>query len=130
MNSEATDSSKYKEILCIDEGGEICVLLTKMLDNKEFKISHAKDTAQASKYLKGRQPALVLIENNFFENAGIDYAAELKAKLPGTSVIMLSAEDGKIKEKARKAGVDAFLTKPFTKKQLLDSVVSLVNKGE
>jgi hypothetical protein len=41
-------------------------------------ISHARDTTQADDYLKTQQPVLVVIENNFFKDTGIVYAAKLK----------------------------------------------------
>ncbi len=127
MGILVTNPSKHKEILCIEEHGEICLLLSKMLNSNEFKIFHVKDKKQAAEYLKVQQPLLVVIENNFFEDTGIMYAVDLKAKHPGTKLIMLSAQGGERKEAAYKAGIDAFLAKPFTKSQLLHSVTSLTN---
>jgi two-component system, response regulator YesN len=130
MDARDESFAGCKEILCIEEHGEICLLLSKMLDSREFKVSHAKDIQQAAVYLTTRIPALVLIEDNFFGEVGITYIAELKHKLPETKIVMLSAEGGPKKEAARKAGVDVFLTKPFTKMQLVRSVVTLISKSE
>jgi PleD family two-component response regulator len=63
--------------LCIEEHGEICLLLGMML-GKDFEVSHLSDKGQVADYLRARRPVLVLIENNFFENDGLTYAAELK----------------------------------------------------
>ena len=126
MDSSSTPTSKEKEILCIEEHGEICLLLSMMLGNK-VKVANAKDTNQAADYLKARHLVLVLIENSFFENTGLLYAGKLKSTLPEMKVMMISAQDGWRKEAARRAGVDIFLTKPFTKRQFLDSVVSLIH---
>jgi CheY-like chemotaxis protein len=126
MSSSPTPS-KSREILCIEQHGELCLLLTKMLAGQAIKIRHAKNTAEAAGYLKVHKPVLVLIEDNFFGDTGIRYVEHLKASLPDTKVIMLSARDGPTKESATSAGVDAFLTKPFTKTELLESVVPLIN---
>jgi DNA-binding response OmpR family regulator len=130
MSSPTTSSSKYKEILCIEEYGEICVLLSKMLSPNKAKVLHAKDVSEAANYLHERHPAIILIENNFFEQSGITYAADLKSTIPETKIIILSSQDGHSKEAAKKAGIDVFLTKPFTKKQLLDSVNTLLSQSE
>jgi DNA-binding response OmpR family regulator len=126
MKSSNTPS-KSQEILCIEPHGELCILLTKMLVGQAIYVKHAKDTSEAANLLNKQQPDLVLIEDNFFEDTGIRYVSLLKATFPATKVIMLSARDGLTKELAKNAGVDAFLTKPFTKTQLLNSVVSLIN---
>jgi DNA-binding response OmpR family regulator len=130
MEVRAESSAGCREILCIEEHGEICLLLSKMLDTSEFKVSHAKDIQQAAEHLITRSPALVLIEDNFFGESGMTYVAELKHKFPGTKIVMLSAEGGPKKEAARNAGVDVFLAKPFTKMQLVRSVVTLTDKSE
>jgi DNA-binding NtrC family response regulator len=66
MGSPLTSSSQSKEILCIEEHGDICILLRKMLDGNEYKVAHARDTRQAGDYLRTTQPVMVLIENSFF----------------------------------------------------------------
>jgi two-component system, OmpR family, response regulator len=122
--------SKSQEILCIEQHGELCLLLGKMLFGRPIHIKHAKNTAEAANFLKEQQPDLVLIEDNFFEDIGIRYIAQLKATLPVTKVIMVSSRDGSTRVMAKNAGADAFLTKPFTKTELLESVMSLINASQ
>jgi DNA-binding response OmpR family regulator len=130
MSSYPTSTATVKEILCIEHHGELCLLLSKMLARREFRFSYEKDTGEASKFLRMKQPALVLIEDNFFEDTGIRHIAQLKAAFPATKVIMLSAQDGKTKQSAKNAGVDVFLTKPFTKTDLLNSVIFLIDGSD
>jgi DNA-binding response OmpR family regulator len=70
MDARDESSADCKEILCIEKHGEICLLLSKMLDSSEFKLSHAKDIQQAAVYLTTRTPDLVLIEDNFCGESG------------------------------------------------------------
>jgi two-component system, OmpR family, response regulator len=128
--SPSDKPSKSQQILCIEQHGELCLLLDKMLFGQPIHIKHAKSTAEAANFLKEHQPDLVLIEDNFFEDIGIRYIAQLKATLPVTKVIMVSSQDGSSKVMAINAGADAFLTKPFTKTELLDSVMSLINASQ
>jgi two-component system, sensor histidine kinase len=128
MGESISSSSMDKNILCVEEHGEISILLSRMLKKSKCKVLHAKNKVQAEDHLRTEQPVLVLIENNFYENGGIIYAAELKIMFPAIKLMMLSAaQDGQIKEEAAHAGVDIFLIKPFTKSQLLDSVAALLN---
>jgi DNA-binding response OmpR family regulator len=77
-----------------------------------------------------QQPVLVIIENDFYEYGALKYAQELKTISPSIKLIMLSAQDELIRQEASRAGIDVFLIKPFTKSQLLNSVITLLSTKE
>src|ERR1700761_2403797 len=124
MNSDVI-SSKAKEILCVEKQAEICLLLSLMLPRDEFRVSHRRNIQQAIDLLRLRPPIIMVIENQFFERIGLEFIAQVKSLRPETKVIILSAEGGLLEEAVIRAGADAFLTKPFTKAELLHSVLSL-----
>jgi DNA-binding response OmpR family regulator len=127
MTVKAPSSSNIKRILCLEEYGETCILLGKMLNHDEYEVLHVKNKVAAYEIMKAKETNLVIIDNNFYKDGAIILAAELKTLRPAIKVMMLSAMDGEIKRLASQVGIDIFLTKPFTKSQFLDSVDSVLN---
>ena len=127
MTGKAPSSSNIKRILCIEENGETCILLGKMLNHDEYEVLHAKNKMAAYEIMKVKEASLVIIDNNFYKDGAILLAAELKILRPAIKVMMLSAQDGDFKRLASQVGIDIFLTKPFTKSQFLNSLDSVIN---
>lgn len=113
-------------ILCIESGGEICQLLKTMLPDPTMNVKHVVSIDEAVAYIKANQPALVVFDNIFAFTQIRVHIAALKRGMPNVKIIMMSAVDEEAEE-ARLAGVDRFLTKPFTKAALTDAVASMLN---
>ena len=118
----------HNAILCIEPRGEICLLLSKMLESKDIHVTHAAGMEEvlSDHYFEAPQPALIIVENTFAEGEIAHNIAAIKERAPASKVLMVSSVDGDIAKKALIAGVDDFLTKPFTKSMLLDTVLAMV----
>ena len=116
-----------KDILLIEDEGEMCLLLNLILDNKDLNVEHVKTLAAADAYLQRKQPALVLLDNRLPDGFGVDFIGYLKANYPGIKIIVISGVDFAAADFAVDAGADVFLAKPFTRARLLESVNSLLN---
>ena len=116
-----------RNVLLIEDEGEMCLLLNLILDQDELTVDHVKSLADADAYLEKRLPALILLDNRLPDGFGVDYLGQLKSKYPWIKVIVISGIDAAAGDFALETGADAFLSKPFTKVQLLTSVRELLS---
>ena len=126
-NDKAADRTANRNVLLIEDEGEMCLLLNLILDDEGLIIEHVKTLADADAYLEKRLPALILLDNRLPDGFGLDYLGQLKTKYPWIKVIVISGVDAAAADVALEIGADAFLSKPFTKAKLLASVNSLIN---
>jgi two-component system, OmpR family, response regulator len=116
-----------RKVLIIEDEGDLCLLLNILLDEKGMEVDHAQSLAKAEEYLLQDEPSLVLLDNRLPDGFGIDYIKHIKDLHPSTRVIMISGVDAAAKDVAIENGADIFLKKPFTKAELFQSVVQLLN---
>jgi len=126
-NHTAADSTANRNVLLIEDEGEMCLLLNLILDHEGLNIGHVKSLAAADAYLEKRLPALILLDNRLPDGFGLDYLGRLKKDYPWIKVIVISGVDAAAGDLALEIGADAFLSKPFTKAKLLASVNALLN---
>jgi DNA-binding response OmpR family regulator len=126
-NNTAHDRNANRNVLVIEDEGEMCLLLNLILDHEGLEIDHVKSLAAANAYLENKLPALILLDNRLPDGFGLDYLGHLKKKFPWIKVIVISGVDAAAADVALEIGADAFLSKPFTKAKLLASVKSLIN---
>lgn len=105
----------------------MCLVLEMILHKKDVSIHHVKKISAAEEFLKNSTPDLILLDNLFSDGLGIDFIYFIKSFYPEVKIIMISAKDGALKDIALHNGADLFLLKPFSRKELLRSVESLLN---
>jgi DNA-binding response OmpR family regulator len=122
-----TETSPAKDILLIEDEGEMCLLLNLILDDKDLRIEHVKTLSAADAFLQKKQPSLILLDNRLPDGYGLDFIGYLKTNYPTIKIILISGVDKAAGDCALEAGADVFLPKPFTKATLMQSVHSLLN---
>jgi len=127
MAQATLEQTKAKKVLIIEDEGDMCLLLNIMLNGKEMELDHVKSLASAEEYLQKQQPPVVILDNKLPDGFGIDFINFIKTNCPSTKIIMISGYDGSAKDVALYNGADIFLEKPFTKNQLYDAIVQLLN---
>ena len=126
-NNTADARTANRNVLLIEDDGEMCLLLNLILGQKDLTIEHVKTLAAADAYLEKRLPALILLDNRLPDGYGLDYLGHLKKTFPWIKVILISGVDAAAADFALEIGADDFLSKPFTKAKLLASVNALLN---
>jgi two-component system, OmpR family, response regulator len=126
-NNPAHIGPLNRNVLLIEDEGEMCLLLNLILDKEGLTIDHVKTLAAANAYLEKKLPALILLDNRLPDGLGLDYIGHLKNKHPWIKIIVISGVDAAAADVALEVGADAFLSKPFTKATLLACVNSLIN---
>ncbi|RYD93339.1 MAG: response regulator [Sphingobacteriales bacterium] len=123
------DNSNRK-VLIVEDEGDMCLLLNIMLAGKDMELEHVKGLVAAEEFLQKETPALVLLDNKLPDGYGLDFIPFLKKNHPSTKIIMISGYDGAAKDAALECGADIYLEKPFTKAQLFQSLMDLLNEKE
>ncbi len=126
-NHTASASTVNRNVLLIEDEGEMCLLLNLILDQEGLSVEHVKTIAAAEAYLDQRLPALIVLDNRLPDGFGLDYLVQLKTKYPWIKVILITGVDAAAADVALELGADAFLSKPFTKAKLLASVNMLMS---
>ena len=124
---QSTTQNKAKNILIIEDEGDMCLLLNIMLLNENINLDHVKSLKAAKEYLQNEKPDLVMLDNKLPDGMGIDFINHIKQNHPTVKIVMISGYAASAKDVALENGADLFLEKPFTKKQVYQSVQQLLN---
>ncbi|TCZ72255.1 response regulator [Flaviaesturariibacter aridisoli] len=119
-----------RKVLIVEDEGDMCLLLNIMLAGKDMELEHVKGLVAAEEFLQRETPALVLLDNKLPDGYGLDFIPYLKKNHPSVKIIMISGYDGAAKDAALECGADIYLEKPFTKAQLFQSLMDLLNEKE
>jgi|SRR5687767_9166128 DNA-binding response OmpR family regulator len=119
-----------KKILVVEDDESIRDILKIMLTKAGFEVEDIKD---GSNLLNGRASTadLYLIDRQLSGVDGLDLCRHLKGEplTAKTPVIILSATPG-IERLVDDAGASAFIEKPFSKKNLLETIESVISKSK
>lgn len=127
MTSTALPQNKLKKALIIEDEGDMCLLLNIMLNSEEVELDHVKNLHAAVEYLKQERPQVIILDNKLPDGFGIDFITIIKKHDPSIKIIMISGYDASAEDVALENGADIFLQKPFTKDQLYNSMMKLMN---
>jgi DNA-binding NtrC family response regulator len=126
MEQATLPNTKTKNVLIIEDEGDMCLLLNILLNGKDMELDHVKDLASAETYLAKEQPSVVILDNKLPDGFGVDFITHIKTSYPQIKIIMISGFDGAAKDVAMENGADTFLEKPFTRDQLYQSITRLL----
>ena len=116
-----------KKALIVEDESDMCLLLNIMLNGDGVELDHVKTLTAATEYLQAQNPSVVILDNKLPDGFGIDFISTIKKDYPGVKIIMISGYDASAEDVALDNGADVFLQKPFTKNQLYQSMMSLLN---
>ena len=122
MSDAAPGSIK---VLVIDDSNTIRRSAEMFLRQAGFEVILAEDGFDALAKISDHQPKVIFVDIMMPRLDGYQTCALIKQnpKLKATPVIMLSSKDGVFdRARGRLAGSDRYLTKPFTKEALIDTV--------
>ena len=122
--SSVSTFSKYK-ILFVDDEQNVLKALKRALRSLDCAVVLANNGADALARLAADSYALVLTDMRMPVMDGLDMIEELRKQSLASQVpiVMITSEQGEdLKERARKLGVAEWITKPFGKELLNDTV--------
>ena len=126
-NAAPTDPVKVR-VLVIDDSNTIRRSAEIFLKQGGYEVLLAEDGFDALSKVNDHEPDLIFCDILMPRLDGYQTCAIVKrnVKFAGVPVIMLSSKDGLFdKARGRMVGAEDYLTKPFTKDQLLHAVATL-----
>ncbi len=117
------------KILIADDEPNILITLEYLMKREGYEVVLARDGQEAIDCLRRERPRLVLLDVMMPRKSGFEVCQELRAdeQIKDTLVLMLTAKgrDTDI-AKGRGVGADDYMTKPFSTKELVAKVRSLL----
>lgn len=123
---------RMKTILIIEDESAIRDMIQFALTPAGFNVQEAGDIKQAEKYLALRHPDLILLDWMLPDQSGIAYSRKLKShsQLQHIPIIMLTAKaEEENKVRGLEAGVDDYITKPFSPRELIARINTVLRRG-
>ena len=102
-----------QKILCIDDTTEVRVLVQRLLARR-YTILQAHDGLQGIEMAVAERPDLILVDLHMPGLTGYEVATRLKALLPQTPVVALTADvTSNVRQRALASGCDGYISKPL-----------------
>ncbi len=116
-------------ILLADDDESLRRLVHATIPPDEFEVLEASDGNEALRLARARHPGVVLLDIAMPARNGFEVCAELKGD-PATAdikVLMLTGLHAEVdRKRASQVGADGYLTKPFSPRELLDTILNLL----
>ncbi|MET4000483.1 response regulator [Marinobacterium sp. MBR-109] len=119
-------------VLVVDDEPNILLSLEFLMQQAGFEVSTAEDAEQAQVLISQQVPDLILLDISLPGMSGFDLLEQLRAddatrQLP---VVMLTAHGREVeKEKGMALGASDYITKPFSTRELVSRVQTLLGNG-
>ncbi|MDP3841149.1 MAG: response regulator [Oxalobacteraceae bacterium] len=120
------------KILIVDDEPNIVISLEFLMQQSGYEVATARDGADAMQKIATFQPDLVLLDIMLPQLNGFEICQRIRenSRWNRIKVIMLSAKGREIEvSKGIALGADAYVTKPFSTKDLIAQVQRLLADG-
>ncbi len=121
-----------KKVLVVDDEENVRRLLRRMLRNK-YIVLEAKDGEVAIDIARSQRPDIILMDIMMPNIDGYTacYTIKQDPVTKAIPIVMLTAIGYELNKKlAKEIGVDGYITKPFTRQDLLDTIAQFLKSPE
>ena len=120
-----------EKILIADDEPNILVSLEYLMKREGFAVSVARDGEEALAAIVQERPALVLLDVMMPKKSGFEVCQEVRANdaVKDTLIVMLTAK-GRDTDVAKGLGIgaDAYVMKPFSTRELVQTVRAMLER--
>ena len=120
-------------VLVADDDPEICMLIKTILAKGPYQVTLCGDAESALVHIQNDEPFDILISDFMLPGiSGIDLITQVRHHRPTAHlpIVMISGHNNYAMDaRARSAGANAFLNKPFTLSQLRTTVQQLLSES-
>jgi len=115
-------------ILIVDDEPNILLSLEYLFKKEGFRVFIARDGEEAMGIIQENKPELVILDIMMPKVDGYEVCKHIKENMGNVKVVFLTAKS-KLRDvqKGMDLGADLYLTKPFSNKDLVSKVKSLLN---
>jgi DNA-binding response OmpR family regulator len=120
-------------ILVVEDDDDLARLLTIRLKNADFTVQRASNGEAGVKLTREFDPEIVLMDWMMPVKSGIQACEDIRADpwIRQPYIAMLSAKNGPDDRiRADQAGVDEYITKPFSPTHVVDRVTTIIEARE
>ena len=111
--------SALRKVLVVDDDPAVSKSFDRVLSAKGYQVIMAHDAAQALEELRSSEVDMVFTDIRMPGMDGVELAEQVKARRPWTPVVIVTGYGTQDNEqRAKRAGVTAFLHKPLTPEQM------------
>ena len=116
-----------KRVLIVDDEADICNLLSWILRQRNLLPFAVNTLSDAQTALKKEEPAILFLDNYLPDGFGVEFLSFIKKNHPAVKIIMITAHDSySEKQHALKKGADFFISQPFTRALINETIDSLI----
>ena len=122
--------STPKHVLIADDEPNIVVSLEFLMKREGHRVSIARDGDEALAAIRAQKPDLVLLDVMMPGRTGYEVCAAVRGDeaLAAVKILMLSAKGRETDvAKGQALGADAYMTKPFSTRELADKVRAMLD---
>jgi DNA-binding response OmpR family regulator len=126
-----TRNPKLKKILIAEDEPSIVVSLEFLLRNAGHEVTVARDGEEALRLVAAARPDLIVLDIMLPSVSGFEVCRGIREDpaTRGIRVLMLTARGRESEmQKGMAAGADAYMTKPFSTKELMEVVARLLEQ--
>ena len=119
-----------KRVLVVDDEPNIVMSLEFLMRRAGFEVAVARNGQEALAALDGVPPDLLLLDVMMPEFDGYEVCERIRARPEwnATKIIMLTARGREVeRERGLALGADAYVTKPFSTRDLVDQVKRMLD---
>ena len=131
MKEKSKTLQKGKErILLVDDEPSIVRMITQMLTRSGYEVIGKTSSASALNVFKEapEQFDLVISDMTMPEISGDQLAQAIKQIRPGITIILCTGHSNRMDEnKAKDLGIEAFITKPFSRKSITEAIPKVLS---
>ena len=115
------------KVMIVDDSKISRAMLEGVLAKTNFEVcAMAKNTAEALTLYEKTHPTVITMDMNLPDADGIECSRRIHAIDPEAKIVMISAmKDASLVAKGRDAGISAFLQKPISNNDLIDTLMVL-----
>lgn len=118
------------KILIIDDDNQFREMLHEMVEREGYTVFSALDGVEGMKLFQQEHPDLIITDIIMPEKEGLETILELKKTVPEVKIIAISgggrSHPGDYLRTATYFGADRTLAKPFSKSELLNAIVEVL----
>ncbi|MDX1736813.1 MAG: response regulator [Alphaproteobacteria bacterium] len=117
------------KVLIVEDDDSIVEALNFLMETAGYEVRIARDGLEGIKLAQKNNPDILILDVMLPGCDGFEVAKNLRASTKGrtTPILMLTAKNRPIDmEKATELGVDAFMTKPFSTREVVEKVKTLL----
>lgn len=120
-------------VLIVDDAPNIVLSLEFLMKQEGYKVSSVGNGEEALDFVQKTKPDLILLDVMMPQKDGYEVCQALRADetMRGIRIIMLTAKGRDVeREKGLALGADDYITKPFSTRDVVEKVRSILNQSE